>query len=104
MEIPRQQRFYGLDGLGRWQFTHHPAQPGVRLEAVGASRFDERVDHRAGVRARWRVREQPSFSSNDNAPFILPISGRKLKSIIVGTRCMGTASRLEMLSSAAEAE
>ena len=64
MEIPRQQRISGLDALGRWQFTHHPAQPGVRLKAVDASRLDKRVDHRAGVRARWRVREQPSFSSN----------------------------------------
>jgi hypothetical protein len=65
MEIPRQQRFDGLDGLGRWQFTHHPAQPGVRLEVVGACRFDERVDHRAGVRTGGCIGEQPSFSSND---------------------------------------
>jgi hypothetical protein len=102
MEIPRQQRIDGLNGLGRRQFAQHPAQPGVRLEAVGTCRFDERVDHRTRVCARRRVREEPSFSSNHNAPFILPISGRKLKSIIDGTRCMGTASRLEMLSSAAE--
>jgi hypothetical protein len=102
MEIPRQQRIDGLDGLGRRQFTQHPAQPGVRLEAVGTSRLDERVNYCARMSARRGVCEQPSFSSNYNAPFILPISGRKLKSIIDGTRCMGTASRLEMLSSAAE--
>ena len=35
-------------------------------------------------------------------PFILPISGKKLKSIIVGIRCFVVASRFEMLSSAAE--
>jgi len=64
MEIPRQQRIDGLNGLGRRQFTQHPAQPGVRLEAVGTSRLDERVNYCARMSARRGVREQPSFSSN----------------------------------------
>ena len=80
MEIPRQQRIDGLDGLGRRQFTQHPAQPGVRLEAVGTSRLDERVNYCARMSARRGVREQPSFSSNyegTNAvfAFVMPTSG-----------------------------
>ena len=68
MEIPRQQRISGLDALGRWQFTHHPAQPGVRLKAVGPSRFDERVDHRARVRTGGCIGEQLSFSFREAIP------------------------------------
>jgi hypothetical protein len=60
MEIPRQQRIDDLNGLGRWQFTHHPAQPGAWREVIGASRLDKRVDHHADVCTRRCVREQPS--------------------------------------------
>src|ERR1700693_91441 len=80
MEIPRQQRFDGLDGLGRWQFTHHPAQPGVRLEPVGASRFDERVDHRTRVCTGWCIAEHPAtpaYGEGTNAVFaaVMPTPG-----------------------------
>ena len=103
MEIPRQQRIDGVDGLGRRQFAQYPAQPGVGLEAVGTRRLDDRVDDGTRVSACGRVAEDPAVPSYYKFPFILPKAGRKLKSIIAGIRCMGAASRFEKSSSAAPA-
>jgi len=68
MEFPRQQRVDGLDGLGRGQFAQHPAQPGVRLQAVDACHFDERVDHRTRVCASGCVAENPAVTVREALP------------------------------------
>ncbi|KVT51493.1 hypothetical protein [Burkholderia ubonensis] len=47
--------------------------------------------------------EQVVAATNGQLAFILPISGKKLKSIIVGIRCMVAASRFETSSNAAAA-
>jgi hypothetical protein len=44
------------------------------------------------------IGEQEAFACDDHCPFILPISGRTWKSIIVGTHCMGGESRFETLN------
>jgi hypothetical protein len=75
----------------------------VRFDTAGTARQHETVNRGAGFCAVDRVTEQPRGSARASCPFILPISGRKLRSIIVGIRCMDVVSRLEMLSCAAEA-
>lgn len=49
------------------------------------------------------VQKEKTPLSLDKLAFILPISGRKLKSIIAGIRCMATASRSETSSNVAAA-
>jgi hypothetical protein len=44
------------------------------------------------------IGKQEAFACDDHCPFILPISGRTWKSIIVGTHCMGGESRFETLN------
>jgi hypothetical protein len=63
MEIPRQQRIDGLDGLGRRQLAQHPAQPGVRLEAVGTL-------------AGWTFRAQSRTSLMSVSDLLVPASRR----------------------------
>lgn len=85
------------------QFGQHVQQPGVWLDAAGAACQHQAVDHRARLRAGNRVAEQPRFAGSGKLVFILPISGKKLKSIIVGIRCMVGALRFETSSNAAAA-
>ncbi|KWC46450.1 hypothetical protein WL51_29500 [Burkholderia ubonensis] len=75
----------------------------IRLDAVRLARLDQGVQVGAGLRAGNRIREQPVLAADGKLAFILPLSGKKLKSIIVGIRCMVTASRFEMSSNAAAA-
>jgi hypothetical protein len=79
------------------------AQIAIRLDAVGLAGFDERVKVRAGVRTGDRIGEQPALATHHKFALILPISGRKLRFITVGIRCMAAASRFETSNSAAVA-
>ncbi|KVN36397.1 hypothetical protein WJ64_00015 [Burkholderia ubonensis] len=84
-----------VGGARQRQALEQPGQVTIRIDAIGLACFDERIEIGARVRAVDGVREQPSAASNAKLAFILPISGRKLKSIIVGIHCMVAASRFE---------
>ncbi len=45
-------------------------------------------------------REQVAYATGHNVPVILPISGRRWKSITVGTRSIGVVSKCTAASSA----
>ena len=82
----------GIRGALR-QFCEYMHEVCVGFDVAGPTGEHQAVDHGACLGASNSVAEQPCGSAGANAPFILPILGRKLKSIIVGTRRMGTASR-----------
>ena len=73
----------------------------VRFDAVGPASFHKRIEVSAGVSVGHGIGKHPTFSSYDKFASILPISGKKLKSITVGIRCMVAASKFETSSSAA---
>ena len=78
------------------------AQISLRIKAIEFGGCDQRVDRGTSFTTAIRAEVQEVFTAERQFPFILPISGKKLKSIIVGIRCFVVASRFEMLSSAAE--
>ncbi|KVD48510.1 hypothetical protein WI86_17600 [Burkholderia ubonensis] len=78
-------------------------QVDTRVDPVELARPDQAI-HRGGPLApAVGADEQIVFASERKLAFILPISGRKLKSITVGIRCMVAASRFETLRIAAAA-
>ncbi|KWI32240.1 hypothetical protein WT71_10360 [Burkholderia stagnalis] len=78
-------------------------QIGTRVDAIELARPDQAI-HRSGPLApAVGADEQIVFASERKLAFILPISGKKLKSIIVGIRCMVAALRFETSSNAATA-
>ncbi|WP_235026235.1 hypothetical protein, partial [Caballeronia arationis] len=65
------------------------------------SRAEKGVHRSSGSGATWRAREGPVRPSQGKLVLILPISGRKLKSITVGIHYMVAASRFEASRNAA---
>lgn len=80
-----------------------PVQIAVRIDTIGFEGFNETIKIRAGMRAGNRIGKQEALTCNGKLVLILPISGKKLKSIIAGIRCMVTASRFETSSNVAAA-
>jgi len=78
------------------------AQPGERVDAAGAASQHETVDHGAGPGSVSGIAEQPRFSSGGHLPDILPISGKKSRSIAAGMRFMVGVSGVTTASSAAD--
>jgi hypothetical protein len=37
--------------------------------SIGFGRLQQRIDHRTGVRADWRITEQPGFEANDKRAY-----------------------------------
>jgi hypothetical protein len=68
----------------------------LRVEAVELGAFDQRV-HCGGAPAAG-VGEQIVLAADGNCPVILPMSGRRSKSIITGTHSMGVAFDASMLN------
>ena len=83
------------------EFPEEADEVGVGIDAVGFAGFDDRVEIRTGVCTGDRIGEQPVAAADGQFALILPISGKKLKSIIDGIRCMVVASRFVTLSNAA---
>ena len=100
-QAPGQQSLEVINGLRGGEFPEEADEVGVRIDAVGLAGFDDRVEIRAGVCTGDRIGEQPVAAADDQFALILPISGKKLKSIIDGIRCMVVASRFVTLSNAA---
>jgi hypothetical protein len=69
---------------------------GIKTSEFGGR--DQRVDRGASFTTAATAEVQEVFTAERQFSFILPISGKKLKSIVVGIRCFVVASRFEMLS------
>jgi len=76
-----------VDELGQ-----HVGQICFRIDSVQFAALDQRGQHRPVFRPFVAAGEQSILSAESNHPFILPMSGRKLKFITGGTRSMGAAS------------
>ena len=87
--------------MGGGQFTEDTNEIGVWIDAARLAGFDERVEISTGIGPRHCIGEQPVAAADDQFALILPISGKKLKSIIDGIRCMVVASRFVTLNNAA---
>jgi hypothetical protein len=72
----------------------------LRVEAVELGTFNQRIDRGGAVAAGIGAGKQIILAANGNRPVILPISGRRSKSIIDGTHSMGAAFAANMSSGA----
>jgi len=75
-------------------------EPGLGIDAVEFGGTDQRVDRRGALAATVGAGEQPGFAPEGNRPVILPISGRRSRSITAGTHSMGAAFAASMSSGA----
>jgi hypothetical protein len=67
-------------------------EPGLRIDVVEPRGLDQRVHYSGALAAAIGAGEQPRLASERNLSVILPISGRRWKSIIGGTRSLGVVS------------
>ena len=68
----------------------HVAQVGFRIDAIHLAGLDERSND--GPATPIRSCKKMILPAKCNRPIILPTSGRKLRSIIAGIRCMDAVS------------
>ena len=78
-------------------------QVGVRLDVVELGGHDQRTAMRPALGAAIGAGEQMVLAAERNHPVILPISGRRSRSIIAGIRCMDVVSGSTAASSASPA-
>ena len=100
--LPWQECVIVVNGLCQGKTLEQSGQIAVRIDTIGFRRFNQGIQIGTCVSTIYRIGKHPALATYYNVPFILPISGRKLKSTIAGIRCISAASRLEMLSSAEE--
>lgn len=81
--VPRQQFVEPID-LVIVNAVEHVGQIGLRIDAVHLGRLDYRHGTCQCLRAGVSASEEPIFSSDSNAPFILPMSAMKLRFFIAG--------------------
>jgi hypothetical protein len=72
----------------------------LRVESVELGALDQGVDRSGAAAAGIGAGKQIILAANGNRPVILPISGRRSRSIIAGTRSMGAAFGANMSSGA----
>jgi hypothetical protein len=80
--------------------AQHVGKPSLRIAAVEFRRADQGVHCSRSLTATVGTGEQPCAAPESNRPVILPISGRRSKSIIDGTHSMGAAFAANMSSGA----
>ena len=80
--------------------AQHVGKPSLRIEAVEFRRADQGVHCRRSLTTTVGAGEQPCAAPESNRPAILPISGRRSRSIIAGTHIMGAALVTNMSSGA----
>jgi len=78
----------------------HISEIGEGLEVVELGRGEERSDNGPAIAAAVRAGEQMVLAAERNRPVILPISGRRSRSITAGTHSMGAAFAVSMSSGA----
>jgi hypothetical protein len=72
----------------------------LRVESVELGAFDQRIDRGDAAAAGIGAGKQVILAANSNRPFILPMSGRRSRSIIAGTHFMAVAFDAIMSSGA----
>ena len=72
----------------------------LRIETVELGALDQGVDRSGAVAAGIGAGKQIILAANGNRPVILPMSGRRSRSIIAGTHIMGDAFVANMSSGA----
>ena len=72
----------------------------LRIEAIELGGFDQRVHGGGAVTASIRTSKQIVLPADRKHPVILPMSGRRWRSIIAGTRSTGAAFVANMSSDA----
>ena len=78
--------------------AQHVGKPGLRIDAVELGRLDQR-EHRCGaLAAAIGAGEQPGLAADRYRAVILPMSGKRLRSITAGMRCMDAAFDISMSS------
>lgn len=80
--------------------AQHVGKPSLRVDAVEFRRADQCVHCSRSLAAPVGAGEQPRAAPESNRPVILPISGRRSRSIIAGTHSMGAAFAANMSSGA----
>ena len=78
----------------------HISEIGEGLDVIELGRGEERSDNGPAIAAAVRAGEQMVLAAERNRPVILPISGRRSRSIIACTHSMGAAFAASMSSDA----
>jgi hypothetical protein len=76
------------------------SQVALGVESVELGAFDQRVDRGGAPAAGIGAGKQIILAANGNRLVILPMSGRRSRSIIAGTRFMGAGFAANMSSGA----
>lgn len=97
---PRQQLLDAIDRM-LGDTLDHIAQVRLGIDAVELGRTDQAVDRGGTLAAGIGTGEQVILAPECNCAVILPISGRKSKSITAGIRCTGAMSSFAAASSSA---
>jgi len=97
--VPRQQRVQlACRGAPGDDALEHVGEPGHRIDAVEPGRLNQGHRDRPVPRPAVGSREQGVLARQHHCGVILPMSGRKSLSTIVGTRCMAAVSALNIKS------
>ena len=75
-------------------------KPSLRIDTVEFRRADQGVHCSRSLTATVGTGEKPCAAPESDRPVILPISGRRSRSIIAGTHSMGAAFAANMSSGA----
>ena len=78
----------------------HVGEVVLRVETVELGALDQGIDRGGAATAGIGASEQVILAANGNHAVILPISGKKLRFITAGTRCMGAGFGDNMSSGA----
>ena len=97
---PRQQIVEPTCRMSVDHAREHVAQIDVRLDDVQLAGFDQRADHRPALATSIAAGKEVVLAPECNRPVILPISGRRSRSITAGTHSMGAAFAASMSSGA----
>jgi len=85
--VPRQQRAEArLRNVG--DAGEDIGEPSLRIDVIQLGGLYQRVHERGAIRSALGAGEQPRFSAESNAPFILPMSGKWRKFITNGIRIL----------------
>jgi hypothetical protein len=78
----------------------HVGEVVLRVETVELGALDQGIDCGGAATTGIGASEQVILAANGNHPVILPISGRRSRSIIAGTHTIGVAFAANMSSGA----
>jgi hypothetical protein len=71
------------------KFRKDVGEPDLRVDVVQLACFDQRVDGGSAMASRVRTCNCPIGATDGNLLFILPMSGKRSRSITAGIHCMG---------------